>query len=148
MNLNALIENKEDGNQSWASILSFIHHRFVDYIADQFGYRVTIRTNEPGTSSVLGAHITVRSEPGPGIAENIKFHQSRSLDAAQLSEGIFTEASAAHSRDFPRPPYDTTTEIQTEINSRCHIKFHTAGVSKLSHLIELPSITFAALFIG
>ncbi|XP_015903812.2 adult-specific rigid cuticular protein 15.5 [Parasteatoda tepidariorum] len=41
------------------------HYRVVDYVADENGFRASIRTNEPGTESKNPADVTIESAAGP-----------------------------------------------------------------------------------
>ncbi|XP_064487686.1 cuticle protein 10.9-like [Ornithodoros turicata] len=41
------------------------YFRIVDYVADQNGFRATVRTNEPGTASGGSADVTVESSAPP-----------------------------------------------------------------------------------
>ncbi|GFY53206.1 cuticle protein 16.8 [Trichonephila inaurata madagascariensis] len=37
------------------------HSRVVDYVADELGFRATVRTNEPGTANLNSADVTMES---------------------------------------------------------------------------------------
>ncbi|CAL1290252.1 unnamed protein product [Larinioides sclopetarius] len=42
------------------------HNRVVDYIADENGFRATVRTNEPGTANLNSADVTMESSGDDG----------------------------------------------------------------------------------
>ncbi|XP_067137286.1 cuticle protein 10.9-like [Centruroides vittatus] len=42
-------------------------YRIVEYVADEFGYRAKVKTNEPGTANQNPAHVTVRSQAIPHV---------------------------------------------------------------------------------
>ncbi|XP_067128322.1 cuticle protein 10.9-like [Centruroides vittatus] len=46
--------------------------RQVDYIADEFGFRAKVRTNEPGTANQDPADVLVDADPVPGPVGPVK----------------------------------------------------------------------------
>ncbi|GFS52710.1 adult-specific rigid cuticular protein 15.5 [Nephila pilipes] len=62
------------------------HARTVDYIADEGGFRVNIRTNEPGTANINPADVTMESSADSGAV-------SYSLGTASTSTRIVSPPS-------------------------------------------------------
>lgn len=55
--------------------------RVVDYVADELGYRASIRTNEPGTAPLNPADVTIQAPDTTGIAGITQEQTVRQLNA-------------------------------------------------------------------
>ncbi|CAL1290251.1 unnamed protein product [Larinioides sclopetarius] len=67
------------------------HNRVVDYIADENGFRATVRTNEPGTANLNSADVTMESTGDDG---GIAAAYSGSLSANTYSAAAPAPAAA------------------------------------------------------
>ncbi|XP_022243815.1 cuticle protein 16.8-like [Limulus polyphemus] len=60
-------QGDEYGNKqgSYGYVDAYGINRQVEYVADEYGFRANIKTNEPGTHSQNPAHVSVYSDPVP-----------------------------------------------------------------------------------
>ncbi|GBN13242.1 hypothetical protein AVEN_101713-1 [Araneus ventricosus] len=75
------------------------HNRVVDYIADENGFRATVRTNEPGTANLNSADVTMESTGDDG---GIAAAYSGSLSANAYA-GTYPAAAPAPAVASGRP---------------------------------------------
>jgi len=111
-------------------------YRQVDYVADDYGFRATIKTNEPGTANQDPASVQLQSS-APPVQYAPAPYKAPSYSAPTYVEPVYSAPRAVYSA--PAPVYKAPVYAAPVVKA----PLYRASYNPVAAAYSIPSISYA-----